>query len=205
MNLDNIKVCVNVVPYPHEEINKLKGELEVTQENLFHEREENEELTECVEFYKAKYEALLKSHAEVLEKQQYFEGKEKFYNTLLKPSVNIKDFLDRLNEQDELLGNNTLIFCTNDYQVSALKDLINNYENATVNLRASYVLANGATLFIKVVTNLEEAYTRYSGLVGNNVLVHSFMKSDVELCRWAFSRARYTTKGYQPEFIVYDF
>lgn len=87
-----------------------------------------------------------------------------------------------------------------------LENLIKSYNNVTLDNRGNnYMFPNGARLFVKVVTNVEEAYTNYGGLVGNNVLVNTGMKSDVELCQWACSRARYTGKGYQPAFIAYYF
>lgn len=142
---------------------------------------------------------------EAANNKQMLEAKEKFYNILLNPPVQKKSFLDNLYEQDELSENNTLIFCTDNYQATRIKDFIKSYNNVTLNsLGNNYTFPNGARLFVKVVTNLEEAYTRYGGLVGNNVLVNSSMKGDVELCRWACSRARYTTKGYQPQFIVWE-
>lgn len=229
MKLDRIELdlCVNVVPYPHEEIEDLKETLKETkgvkdyyydawksnikvfnemQADLYKERLLTNETLMTAQHWKKQYEGLLVKHAKVLEEQQYFEGKEKFYNILLKPSMQIKDFLDELNEQDELPENNTLIFCTNNYQAVALKDLIKSYNNVIVNtIGNNYTFPNGARLFVKVVTNTKDAFTRYGGLVGNNVLINSFMKSDVELCQWACSRARYRGNGYQPEFIVYDF
>lgn len=204
-----------------EKHNSLEQEYNKLEEDFIEEKLESWEIYQDKETYKEKYNKLLGSHASVMEEnvclgiklenqeannKQMLEAKDKFYNVLLKHPVQIKYFLDELNKQDELSENNTLIFCTKINQAIELENLIKSYNNVTLDNRGNnYMFPNGARLFVKVVTNVEEAYTNYGGLVGNNVLVNTGMKSDVELCQWACSRARYTGKGYQPAFIAYYF